>query len=139
MASVSAGLYGAAFADMAGDAAAGSAGREVATQLSRGFADLSSGYQNLAGDYVRFARERYQASADSRDFLFMMVQHDDRRIVLAQVSKRDGRILAEIELGRDKEPVYQVDDVGSFVFYNRTDSVVAGYRFAPERVEVALQ
>ena len=139
MASVSAGLYGAAFAEMAGDAAEGSAGRDVATQLSEGFVDLSSGYQNLAGDYVRFARQRYEASADSRDFLFMMVQHEDRRVVLAQVSKRDGRILAEIDLARDKEPVYQVDDISSFVYYNRTESVVAGYRFSPERVEVAFQ
>ena len=73
------------------------AGREVATQLSEGFVDLSNGYQELAGDYVRFARQRYQASAESRDFLFMMVQHEDRRVTLAQVSKRDGR-----DHGRDR-------------------------------------
>ena len=139
MASVSAGLYSAAFADMAGDAAQGSAGRDVATELSRGFGDLSQGYQNLSGDYVRFARRRYEASAASRDFFFMLVQHEDRRVALAQISKRDGRILSEIDLGRDKEPAYQVDDVSSSVFYRPADSVVAGYRFAPERVEVARQ
>jgi outer membrane protein assembly factor BamB len=139
MASVSAGLYGAAFASMAADTAEGSASREVATELARGFGDLSVGYQDLAGDYVRFARRRYQASAESRDFLFMMVQHDDRRVALAQVSKRDGRILAEIDLGRDKEPVYQVDDVSSFVFYQPADSVLAGYRFSAEGVAAARQ
>ncbi len=139
MASVSAGLYGAAFASMAGDAAEGTASREVATQLSQGFGDLSDGYRGLAGDYVRFARRRYEASAESRDFLFMMVQHEDRRVTLAQIGKRDGKVLAEIDLGRDKEPVYQVDDISSQVFYNPRDSVVAGYRFSPERVEVALQ
>ena len=64
----------------------------------------------------------------------MMVQHEDRRVTLAQISKRDGRILAEIDLGRDKEPVYQVDDISSFVFYNpsglrrRGLSVLAGAR-----------
>jgi outer membrane protein assembly factor BamB len=139
MASVSAGLYSAAFADVAGDAAQGSAGREMATQLSRGFGDLSEGYQDLSGDYVRFARRRYEASSQSRDFFFMMVQHEDRRVALAQVSKRDGRILGEIDLGRDKEPAYQVDDVSSSVFYRPADSVLAGYRFAPQRVEVARQ
>jgi outer membrane protein assembly factor BamB len=139
MASVSAGMYSAAFADAAGDAAQGSVGREMATELSRGFGDLSQGYQNLSGDYVRFARRRYEASSASRDFFFMMVQHEDRRVTLAQISKRDGRILSEIDLGRDKEPAYQVDDVSSSVFYRPADSVVAGYRFAPERVEVARQ
>ena len=134
MASVSAGMYSAAFADAAGDAAQGSAGREVATELSRGFGDLSHGYQNLAGDYISFARRRYEASAQSRDFFFMMVQHEDRRVALAQISKRDGRILSEIDLGRDKEPAYQVDDVSSSVYYRPADSVVAGYRFASERV-----
>jgi outer membrane protein assembly factor BamB len=139
MASVSAGLYGAAFADAAGDAAEGSVGREMATQLSQGFGDLSAGYRELSGDYVRFARRRYEASAESRDFFFMLVQHDDRRVVLAQISKRDGGILSEIDLGRDKEPDYQVDDVSSFVFLKPADSVVAGYRFSPERVDVALE
>ena len=137
MASVSAGLYSAAFADMAGDAAAGSASREMATELSRGFGALSTGYQNLSGDYVRFARQRYEASAESRDFFFMLVQHEDRRVALAQISKRDGGILGEIDLARDKEPVYQVDDISSFVFYKPADSVVAGYRFSPEQIEVA--
>jgi len=134
MASVSAGMYSAAFADAAGDQAQGSAGREVATELSRGFGDLSQGYQSLSGDYIRFARRRYEASAESRDFFFMMVQHEDRRVALAQISKRDGRILSEIDLGRDKEPAYQVDDVASSVYYRPADSVVAGYRFASERV-----
>jgi hypothetical protein len=134
MASVSAGMYSAAFADAAGDATQGSAGREVATELSRGFGDLAQGYQSLSGDYIRFARRRYEASAESRDFFFMMVQHEDRRVALAQISKRDGRILSEIDLGRDKEPAYQVDDVGSSVYYRPADSVIAGYRFAPERV-----
>jgi outer membrane protein assembly factor BamB len=137
MASVSAGMYSAAFADAAGDAAQGSVGREMATELSRGFGNLSQGYRNLSGDYVRFARRRYEASSESRDFFFMMVQHEDRRVALAQISKRDGRILSEIDLGRDKEPAYQVDDVSSSVFYWPADSVLAGYRFAPERV--ALQ
>jgi outer membrane protein assembly factor BamB len=134
MASVSAGMYSAAFADAAGDAAQGSAGREVATELSRGFGDLSQGYQSLSGDYIKFARRRYEASAESRDFFFMMLQHEDRRVALAQVSKRDGRILSEIDLGRDKEPAYQVDDVGSSVYYRPADSVIAGYRFTEERV-----
>lgn len=138
MASVSAGLYSAAFADMAGDAAEGSVGLEVASQLQQGFGDLQQGYQGLAGDYVRFARQRYAASSASRDFLFMLIQHEDRRVTLAQVSKRDGRILGEIDLQRDKEPDYQVDDISSFVFYRPTDSVIAGYRFSPERIEVAL-
>jgi hypothetical protein len=134
MAAVSAGLYSAAFADVADDAAQGSASREMATELSRGFGALSSGYQNLSGDYVRFARQRYEASAESRDFFFMLVQHEDKRVALAQISKRDGRILGEIDLGRDKEPAYQVDDIGSSVYYRPADSVVAGYRFAEERV-----
>ena len=139
MAAAQAGLYSAAFASMASDAAEGSAGREVAVQLQRGFSDLSAGYQGLAGDYVRVARRRYEASAESRDFVFMLVQHEDRRVTLAQVAKRDGRILSEIDLARDKEPDYQLDDVNSFVFYKPSPSVMAGYRFSPERVDVALQ
>jgi hypothetical protein len=47
--------------------------------------------------------------------------------------------LSEIDLARDKEPVYQVDDVSSFVFYKPAESVLAGYRFSKEQVDVALK
>ena len=129
MASVSAGMYGAAFADMASETADGSLEHELAEGMQQGFNDLQQGYQNLAGDYLAMARRRYQASAETRDFFFVLAQLEDRRIVLAQVSKRDGSVLGEIELDRDRDPSYQVDDIAKLVFYQPAPAEISGYRF----------
>jgi hypothetical protein len=137
MASAYMGAYSAAAAGVAGDAAQGSATQEIATELSRGFGDLQQGFQGLSAEYASFARRRYEASAASRDFAFMLIQREDRSVALAQVSKRDGSVLASIDLNRDKEPDYEVDDVSSLVFYRPAETTIRAYRFGSERVRVA--
>ena len=107
--------------------------------FSEGFGQLSQGYAGLAGDYIEFARRRYQASAESRDFVFMMTRDAERNISLVQVSKLNGEIMGSIDLGRDKEPDYQVDDIANQIFYRPGNSMIVSYRFdaAPTRVAQA--
>lgn len=130
MASAYAGIYSAAAANAAANASEGSVGQQFAQELERGFGELHEGYAGLAGDFIGFARRRYEASAEAREFAFMMVQDDDRRVSLASISKRNGTIESHIALGRDKEPDYQVDDITGSVFYSPTDSTIRAYRFA---------
>ena len=130
MASAYAGAYSAAAGQVAASSAAGSLEQELAGELERGFSDLSQGYAGLASDYVSFARRRYEASAESSELAFMMTQDEDRDALLLSVSKLDGSVAGTIEMGRDKEPSYQVDDVGGYVFYQPTDSSIAAYRLA---------
>ncbi len=137
MASAYMGLYSAAAASVAADAPQGSATNEIAAEFSRGFGELRQGLQGRAGEYASVARRRYEASAASRDFAFMLIEREDRSVALAQISKRDGRILASVNLSRDKEPDYEVDDVSNLVFYRPDDTVLRAYRFAPERFRVA--
>lgn len=137
MASAYAGLYSAAAASAAADSATGSVEQQLATGFSEGFGQLSQGYAGLAGDYIEFARRRYQASAQSRDFVFMMTRDEDRNISLVQVSKLDGRILGSIDLGRDKEPAYQVDDIANQIFYRLGNSIIVSYQFGDASTRVA--
>jgi hypothetical protein len=137
MASAYAGAYSAAFANAAASSDQGSLNQAMAQSLEKGFSDLERGYEGLASDYVSFARKRYQASAASRDFVFMMVEGNDNRVSLAQVSKLDGKVLGEIPMRNDKEPSYEVDDVGNLLFYHPAPTTVTAYRFSPQRVQVA--
>ena len=137
MASAYAGLYSAAAASAAADTAAGSVEQQLAVGFSEGFGQLSQGYAGLAGDYIEFARRRYQASAESRDFVFMMTRDADRNISLVQVSKLSGQILGSIDLGRDKEPDYQIDDIANQIFYRPGDSMIVSYRFGNSATRVA--
>ena len=75
--------------------------------------------------------------AEARDFVFMMVQDEERHVSLAQVSKLDGRIVGQIAMQGDKEPSYQVDDIGNLLFYRPTPSTITTYRFSPQRLQVA--
>ena len=129
MASVDTGVAGAAFSAASAETGEGSIERELTTELGKGFTQMSEGYMGLAGDYAREARRRFQASAAARDFVFMMVQQD-KQLALAQVSKTNGQVVALINMGSDKEPSYQVDDVGDRIFYRQTPSVIAAYNFA---------
>lgn len=128
MASAYAGLYGAAAASAGAQSSAGSAEQQLAEGLSRGFGQLQQGYAGLARQYVDFARRRYQASAESRDFVFMMTRDDDGALALVQVSKLTGEVIGSIALGRDKEPVYEVDDVDNRIFYRPSRSTFVSYR-----------
>ena len=129
MASVDTGVAGAAFAAASSETDERSIERQLTTELGKGFTQMSEGYMGLAGDYAREARRRFQASATARDFVFMMVQQD-KQLSLAQVSKGTGQIVALINMGSDKEPSYQVDDVGDRIFYRQAPSVIAAYSFA---------
>lgn len=53
-----------------------------------------------------------------------------------QVSKVNSKVLGSIDLGRDKEPDYQVDDIANQIFYRPGNSMIVSYRFnsVPARV-----
>jgi outer membrane protein assembly factor BamB len=133
MASAYAGEYGGAFASVAAEPNQGSASQALAAGLEQGFSRVQPGYADLTSA----ARKRYEASAESRDFVFMLVQNDDQRVSLAQVSKLDGKIVGQIDMRGDQAPSYQVDDVGSLIFHSPGQTTVAAYRFAPQQVRVA--
>lgn len=137
MASAYSGLYSAAAASAAADAGAGTVEQQLAVGLQQGFGELQQGYAGLAGDYIEFARRRYQASAQSRDFIFMMTRQENRDIALLQVSKLSGDILGSIDLGRDKEPNYQVDDIANQIFYRPSSSTIVCYQFGNASPSVA--
>ncbi|MDH3644641.1 MAG: PQQ-like beta-propeller repeat protein [Gammaproteobacteria bacterium] len=128
-ASFASGAYAVGFADASNNTNPGTVGREITTGFAEGYADMSEGYAGLAMDYFKAARSRFQASAAARDFVFMMVRQDNRRIGLAQVSKDSGAIVSVIDLGRETKPNYQVDDIGNQIFHQTDPSVIVAYQF----------
>ena len=123
------GVYAAGFADASTSAAAGSAGHAITSGLSEGYAELADDFGGVAASYMRAANERFHASRQSRDFVFMMVRADRGRYGLAQVSKDSGEIITTIDLGKENEPTYQVDDIASLVFHQPGPSQIVAYKF----------
>jgi hypothetical protein len=128
LAAAEAGVAGAAFAQYASTQEDGTLQREVSEEFARGYSMLSEGAAGISAEYARMARQRFQASARSRDFHFMMVQLDGG-YGIAQVGKNDGAIRGLIPIGKDKTPSYQVDDVAHRVYYRADDREISGYAF----------
>jgi len=128
LAAAEAGMAGAAFAQYASTQDDGTLQREMSEELSKGYTMLAEGAAGISADYARMAKQRFQASAQARDFHFMMVQLD-RGYAIAQVGKNDGAIRGLIPIGKDKTPSYQVDDVADRVYYRVDDHQIYGYAF----------
>jgi len=128
LAAAEAGMAGAAFAQYASTQDDGTLQREMSEELAKGYSKLSEGAAGISSDYAKMARQRFQASARSRDFHFMMVQLH-RGYGIAQVGKDNGAIRGMIPIGKDKTPSYQVDDVADRVYYRVDDHQISGYAF----------
>ena len=128
MAAAEAGAAGAAFAQYASTREDGTLEREASEEIALGYSKIAEGAAGLSADYARMARQRFQASAEVRDWYFMMVQLD-RGYGLAQVSKRDGAIRGMIPIGKDQTPSYDVDDVAQRVYYRAGEHEILGYAF----------
>lgn len=92
-------------------------------------------YANLAQEGTEFALEsmkkafaRFKATAQSRDFVFIL-KEADKGNHLAQVKKSDGQIKEFIDLGKEKKPSYQVDDVESKIYYKTSETEISCYQF----------
>ncbi|MFN2571077.1 MAG: PQQ-binding-like beta-propeller repeat protein [Gemmatimonadales bacterium] len=133
--SIRAGLYGAAasaygdaFAQMSRQATDTMARRltgQLAAAYSQGGAQLQ-GYSAQAG---AMASKRFKASLATPGSVFMLTRSPDGNgNVLLQIDKDSAQPRSRVDLGKDREPVYAVDDIAGMLFLQTTPGTLAGYR-----------
>jgi hypothetical protein len=93
---------------------------QMGKALCQGFGELtgavSNAAMNAAGGYFKAANARYKATQQTPEYVFVMTKVD-KSCSLLQVSKNDGKVIATIDLGSDKKPVYSVDGVTGRIYY----------------------
>jgi outer membrane protein assembly factor BamB len=133
--SVRAGLYGAAasaygdaFAQASRNATDTTAKRitsQLATAYSQGGAQLG-GYSQQAG---ALASKRFKASLATPSSVFVLTRSPDGNgNVLLQIDKDTGQPRSRVDLGKQREPVYAVDDISGMLFLQTAAGVLAGYK-----------
>jgi len=133
--SVRAGLYGAAasaygdaFAQMSRQATDTTAKRltnQLASAYSQGGAQLT-GYSQQAS---ALASKRFRASLATPSSLFMLTRSTDGNgNVLLQIDKDSATPRARVALGKEREPVYAVDDIAGMLFLQTGPGTLVGYR-----------
>src|SRR5881392_353536 len=132
---VRAGLYGAA-ASAYGDAFAQASRNatdtiarritgQIATAYSQGGAQLA-GYSHQA---AALATKRFKASLAVSGSVFMLTRAPEGNgNVLLQIDKDSGQPRSRVDLGKEREPVYAVDDVAGMLFLRTAPGTLVGYR-----------
>lgn len=105
------------------DAVAG----EVVSQLGDAYGELGNYATSYAATAIKKANARFKATQSGRDFMFIMSKRDSN-IELLKISKLTGKVEGSIDLGKDKEPIYAVDDVTGQVYYLEDDNVLTSYK-----------
>lgn len=120
--------YGDAFAQASRNAADPNARRitgELATAFQQGGAQL----QGYAAQSGAMATKRFKASLTVPGSVFMLTRTTDGNgNVLLQIDKDSGQPRSRVDLGKEREPVYAVDDIAGMLFLQTAPGTLVGYR-----------
>jgi hypothetical protein len=132
---VRAGLYGAA-ASAYGDAfaqasrtATDSTARRITGQLATAYTQGGAQLQGYSSQAAALATKRFKASLSVPGSVFMLTRAlDGNGNVLLQIDKDSAQPRARVDLGKDREPVYAVDDIAGMLFLRTATGTLVGYR-----------
>ena len=120
--------YGDAFAQAsrrASDPMAQKITSELATAFTQGGAQL----QGYSRQSAAMATKRFKASLAVPGSVFMLTKAPEGKgNVLLQIDKDSGQPRTRVDLGKEKEPVYAVDDIAGMLFLRSGPGTLVGYR-----------
>jgi putative pyrroloquinoline-quinone binding quinoprotein len=135
MNAIRAGLYGAA-ASAYGDAfaqasrqASDPGAKRLMGQLADAYTKGGSQLQGYSRQSAAMATKRFKASLSVPRSVFMLTKAPDGKgNVLLQIDKDSAQPRARVDLGKEKEPVYAVDDIAGMLFLRTGPGTLIGYR-----------
>lgn len=104
------------------DAVAG----EITSQIGTAYGELGNAASSYAMEGFKRANARRKATTEGRNFMFIMSKKE-KNVVLLKVSKHTGEVEGEINLGKDREPMYAVDDITGQVYYQTSKTGLISY------------
>ena len=95
--------------------------------LGQVYGELGDAASDFAKQSFQQANARFKATSEGRDFIiiFGKIEKDN---TLLKVNKDTGEPEGTINLGKEKEPVYAVDDVTGQVFYKTNETQITSYK-----------
>jgi outer membrane protein assembly factor BamB len=120
--------YGDAFAQASRRATDPNAQR-VTSQLATAFQQGGAQLQGYASQSAAMATKRFKASLDVPGSVFMLTRSPDGKgNVLLQIDKDNAQPRGRVDLGKDREPVYAVDDLAGVLSLRTAPRMLTGYR-----------
>jgi outer membrane protein assembly factor BamB len=99
---------------------------EMVSQIGDAYGELGAQASHYASSAFKQANARHKATMSTREFMLIMSKQD-KDIQLLKVSKSTGEVEGRIDLGKDREPIYAVDDVTGQVYYCTDNRALTSY------------
>ena len=99
---------------------------EMVRQIGDAYGELGAQASHYASSAFKQANARLKATSSTREFMLIMSKQD-KDIQLLKVSKSNGQVEGKIDLGKDREPIYAVDDVTGQVYYCTGNRALTSY------------
>lgn len=103
--------------------------KQVTGDISKAFGDATVTGAGSTAAYIKLAQQRFKATTQTDDYMLVMTSEGKKDAKLLQVSKKNGQVINTILLGKDKEPVYDVDMWLGRLFYLKESTKIEGYQF----------
>ena len=95
--------------------------------IGQAYGQLGDAATDFAKSSFKQANARFKATAQGRDFMIILTQKD-KLIELLKVNKDTGAEEGSIDLGKEREPEYAVDDVIGQVFLRVGSTTLVSYK-----------
>jgi outer membrane protein assembly factor BamB len=120
--------YGDAFAQ-ASRRASDPAAQKLTSELATAFTQGGTQLQGYARQSAAMATRRFKASLAMPGSVFMLTKAPEGKgNVLLQIDKDSAQPKARVDLGKEREPVYAVDDIAGMLFLQTAPGTLVGYR-----------
>ncbi|MBL0342744.1 MAG: PQQ-binding-like beta-propeller repeat protein [Bacteroidetes bacterium] len=103
--------------------------KDVTANVSKAFGDATVKGASYTAAYIAMAQQRFTATTQAADYMLIMTAETKKDIRLLQVSKVDGKVMNTIQIGKDKDPIYDVDLVDGKLYYMKDAAKMECYKF----------
>lgn len=100
----------------------------MATDNSRRNQDLANGMGGIATAGFKAMGKRFNASKEAEGFVTMLTQLKTGVVGVVKVNKDSGKTENEV-IFKEKEPIYEIDDLGGMLYYKSGKTELSGYKF----------
>ncbi len=97
--------------------------------MSQAYGNLSNAGFAYADKAFKAMNSRFKATTESNTSMLMMVDKGSKLIGLQELNKDTGEAESFIDMGKNKEPVYEVDAIANKIFYRNSGSQIVCYTF----------
>lgn len=103
--------------------------RHVSRQLAAAYSEQGRQLEGYSRQSAALATKRFKASLDLPNFIFMLTKAPEGNgNLLLEVDKDTAQPRARVNLGKENEPSYSVDEIADMLFLETAPGTLAGYR-----------